>query len=85
VEQVAWLERAAAGGWSVSAFREVLRGDVVLPTRRARSRADVQFVELIREVALLVLRRAQSLGDGWARVPVDVLDRLGNALGESWR
>jgi hypothetical protein len=54
-----------------------------LLTRRGRSRSEVEVLELVQDAARVVLQRAESLGDGHARVLEDVLDRLADALGES--
>jgi hypothetical protein len=81
-EQEEWLDRAEANRWSVEEFRGALREPDALPTRRDRSRARVEVLELVEDVALALLRASEPLGDGYARVPEDVLDRLANALGE---
>jgi hypothetical protein len=80
-EQVEWLDRAEANRWSVEELRGMLH-DPALSTRRNQSRARVELVELLEDVARAVLRAAEAMGDGFARVPEHVLDRLANALGE---
>jgi hypothetical protein len=80
-EQIEWLDRAEANHWSVEEFRGMLRGDPALSTRRDQSGSRMRALELMADVARALLRAAEPCGDGYARVPEGVLDRLADALG----
>ena len=79
-EQSEWLDRAEANGWSSEELRGLLHDSVA--QRRDRSRARIEVLELVEDVARALLGAAEPLGDGYARIPEEVLDRLRNALGE---
>jgi hypothetical protein len=83
-EQVEWLDRVEAHGWSVEELRGALRDTPPAADGRGRSRARVEVLALVDDVAGAVLRAATPLGDGYARVPMDVLVRLANARDEVW-
>lgn len=73
-EQEEWLDRAEANRWSKEELHGMLRA--ALPVRQTVP------VALLEDIARAILRAAVPGKDGWARVPVDVLERLANALGQ---
>ena len=83
-EQVVWLDRVEAHGWAVEELRGALADPLAYPDRRERSRARIEILELLEDVAAAVLRAATPIECGYARVPVDALVRLANACGEVW-
>lgn len=46
-----------------------------------QSRSTHEVLERVEDVARILVRAVEPLGDGFARVPIDVLERLCNALG----
>jgi hypothetical protein len=84
-EQSEWLERAVANRWSVPEMRAAMQRDLALPARPRRSRAEVEYLELVQDVARLVCEAAEPLDDGRMTVPGDLIGRLRNALSEEWR
>lgn len=88
VEQIELLERAAANRWSVEEFRGAVKAtvptlDSAYPDSQSQSRSTAEILELVEQVARAVVRAAEPLGDGFARISMDLIDRLANALGES--
>jgi hypothetical protein len=87
-EQDRWLDDAEAHRWSVEEMRGEMQRDRVtgdaLSARPRQSRARAEILEHVEDVAGAVLRAAEPLQDGYARVPVDVLYRLANACGAVW-
>jgi hypothetical protein len=85
-EQVEWLDRAEANGWSIEEFRGMLRDDPATANQiGAENRAlTAAEVELLVGVARELLVAVEPLPRGRSSVPDDVLARLANAVGESW-
>ena len=88
VEQIELLDRAIANRWSVEEFHGAVKAtdltlDPAYPDRPKRSRSTVEVLELVEQVAHAILRAAEPLGDGYARISMDLIDRLSNAIGEA--
>jgi hypothetical protein len=79
-EQTEWLDRAEANRWSPEELRGVVR-ESAYRDRANESRSPVRVLELVERVARDLLRASEPLGDGFARVPMDIVERLANALG----
>lgn len=83
-EQDELLDRASSNGWSVEQLRAEVSGKPtprLVKQGRNLERGEVEILEPVEEVARKVLAAARPLGDGYARVPEHLLDRLANALG----
>jgi hypothetical protein len=79
-EQMEWLDRAEATGWSSEELRGALHHGVA--QRQNTSRARIEVLELVEDVARALIRASERLGDGYARIPEPILTRLENAVGE---
>jgi hypothetical protein len=81
-EQERLLEVCEQNRWSVEELRGALHADPALSTRRDHSRPKAEIVALVFEASGAVLRASEQLDERHARVPLDVLSRLANALAE---
>lgn len=81
-EQDRLLKLAEEKGWSVEELRGFLRADPALSTRRDQNHPKREIVALVFEVGRAVLRASEPLDTRHARIPLGLLERLANALGE---
>ena len=57
--------------------------DHAVATTHAPTRSLTEAAELVHDAARALLQAAEPLGDGFARIPIDLVDRLACALGET--